>query len=44
LEKKRNSLPAGPNEEQLNSRYVNYFAKIENENTNLTATLTIPEA
>lgn len=44
LEKKMNSLPAGPNEEQLNSGYVNYYAKIENENTSLTATLVTPEA
>ncbi|MFW6327513.1 MAG: saccharopine dehydrogenase NADP-binding domain-containing protein [Bacteroidota bacterium] len=44
LEKRMNSLPAGPNEEQRNSGHVKYFARIENENTNLFATLTTPEA
>ncbi len=44
LEKKMDSLPAGPNEEQRNSEHVDYFARIENENTNLVATLTTPEA
>jgi len=44
LKKKMNTLPAGLNEEQRNSGHGNYFARIENENTNQSATLVTPEA
>lgn len=44
LEKMMESLPPGPDEEQQNAGYVNYFAKIENANRSMTASLTTPEA